>query len=628
MPAPVYRPEIDGLRAVAIVPVVLFHASVPGFGGGFVGVDVFFVISGYLITGILARDLADGGIRFAHFYERRARRIVPALLAVLAVCAVAAWSVMTAEDFRHFGRSLGATALFAPNVWYALRSNYFNTPASAQPLLHTWSLGVEEQFYLLFPLLLALCWRLGRRFALAAVATLLATSFAGGLWLVGRHPEWAFFLPPTRLWELMAGALCALVPPLARRASAAAWTGLALLTAGFLLIDRHTPDPGPLMLLPVGGTMLILLAGRSNPFARVLGIAPLVGLGLISYGTYLWHVPLLAFARYTWFGPLPALAIAALIGTSVVLGWLSYRFIEGPIRRRAVLKRRHAVFGFSLIGLALFAALGTAIATERLGPRGAAFERSVEGRFAGDDIDQVVIPPGTGALPFVIYGDSHARQYYRAFSERFGSGALVSGDACLSLPGISDIPLDDPDPAQCRMLIDRFTQLVEHRPVRVVVFAHLWDRMLWDAAGTLDGDLPSEGARSRFEAGLEQAIARIPAETRIVIIGHVPGARPASAPAMKDGWLRCRTYLDAACPTEIERADDEGNAVNRVLAEFAARHPRVVFLDPADVLCGPRICPIFSNGKLVYSDETHVALSAGRRIAARVASLAFAPPRP
>jgi hypothetical protein len=293
-----------------------------------------------------------------------------------------------------------------------------------------------------------------------------------------------------------------------------------------------------------------------------------------------------------------------------------------------VLTGRKAVFGFSLVVLALFAALGTAIATERLGPRGAAFERSVEGRFAGDDVDQVVTPPGTGALQFVLYGDSHARQYYRAFSERFGSGALVSGDACLSLPGISDMPLDDPDAARCRTLIDRFTDVVEHRPVRVVVFAHLWDRMLWDAAGTLDGELPSEDARSRFEAGLEQAIARVPGGTRIVIIGHVPAARPASAPAMKDGWLRCGTYLNAGCPTEIERADGEGNPVNRVLAEFAARHPRVVFLDPADVLCGSRVCPILTNGKLVYSDETHVALSAGRRIAARVASLAFAPPRP
>ena len=189
MPAPGYRPEIDGLRAVAIVPVVLFHAGVPGFGGAFIGVDVFFVISGYLITAILARDLAGGGIRFAHFYERRARRIVPALLAVLAVCAVAAWSVMTAEDFRHFGRSLGATALFGSNMWYALRSNYFNTPSSAQPLLHTWSLGVEEQFYLVFPIVLAVCWRLGRRFTRAAVAALLTVSFAGGLWLVGRIPS-------------------------------------------------------------------------------------------------------------------------------------------------------------------------------------------------------------------------------------------------------------------------------------------------------------------------------------------------------------------------------------------------------------------------------------------------------
>lgn len=198
-PGPRYRPEIDGLRAIAIVPVVLFHASLPGFGGGFVGVDVFFVISGYLITRILVRDLAAGGVRYAHFYERRARRIVPALLPVLGFAALLSWLAMTGEDFRHFGRSLGATALFGSNVWYALRSNYFLPDMSVRPLLHTWSVAVEEQFYIAYPLVLAIIWKQGSRLALPAVAGLLAASMAAAFWLVSTRPEWAFFMLPTRL---------------------------------------------------------------------------------------------------------------------------------------------------------------------------------------------------------------------------------------------------------------------------------------------------------------------------------------------------------------------------------------------------------------------------------------------
>ncbi len=623
-----YRPEIDGLRAIAILPVVLFHAGVPGFSGGFIGVDVFFVISGFLITGILTRDLAEGGIRYADFYERRVRRIIPALLPVLAFCAASAWLIMTAEDFRHFGRSLGATALFGSNVWYALRSDYFQPDISVWPLLHTWSLAVEEQFYLAFPLALGMIWRAGRRAALAAISALLAASLAASFWLVVERPEWAFFLLPTRLWELMAGAACALLPPIARRPALAGWAGLALLVTGFAIIDEHARVPGPLLLLPVAGTMLVLLfAHGRDPVARTLAARPLVGLGLVSYGTYLWHLPLFALVSYVWFGSLPVAALAGMVVTSLVLGWLSFRFLERPVRQRTILASRHPLLLVNLGGLAIFAALGIAIAAQRLTPRADAIDRAIGAKFAGDGIDEVVIPPGDEPLEFVLYGDSHARQYFRPLSERLGGGALISDDGCLSLPGVSNVAPNDPDTDHCRELIEQLRGLLRGRQARVVVFAQLWDRELWDDRRVGVG-LASGPGRASFENGLNRAVLAVPEDTRVVVIGHVPGARPAASPAMADGWPRCRRYLNAACPREIPRARAEGNAINQVLLAFAKDHPRVAFLDPADVFCGVDACPIVDQGQLVYSDESHVSLRYGRRVAAQVAALLdTAPPR-
>lgn len=619
--APHYRPEIDGLRAVAIVPVLLFHAGVTGFGGGFLGVDVFFVISGYLITHVLLRDLQAGGIRFAHFYERRARRIVPALVPVLFACAAAAWWIMTAEDFRHFGRSLGAAALFGSNVWLALRSNYFAPEDSVTPLLHTWSLGVEEQFYLLFPLALAWCWRMGRRAALVAILLALSASFVAYLWLSPLRPEWAFFLLPTRLWELLLGAAAAAGPrrPLP---GAAGWAGLAFIAAALAMGQSAIALP-----LVTLGTALVLLSAGAGGAATLLRWRSLVWLGTISYGTYLWHMPLFAFAHYRWLGPLPALATVVLLSASFALGWVSYRWIERPVRTNRLLGARKAITLFCLASLGLAAALGVAIASERIGPRNGPVQQAAGARFAGEGMSEVEIPLGGERLPFVLYGDSHARQYYPAMVARFGSGALISADGCMALPGVSNVAGDDPDPTRCRQHYGRLLTLVEQRPATVVVFAHLWDRMLWDAGGTVDGQRPTEGAHQSLARGLNRAIAALPPGTRVAVIGHVPAARPPRAPGMAHGWPRCRAYLNATCPTSYPVAQAEGAAVNRLLRAIVASEPRAVFLDPAEVLCGAATCPIVDRGKLVYSDESHVSAAYVRLVVARLARLLDKPPR-
>ncbi len=336
-PACLTRADIDGLRALAVVPVVLYHFHVAPFGGGYVGVDVFFVISGFLITGLIHAEMRSGEYSLAAFYERRARRILPALFAVVAAAAVAALFLLFPADLRRFGESVAATALFVSNFDFWQQSGYFDAGAEAKPLLHTWSLAVEEQFYLLFPLLLGLFRSAGRRGLLLLAGGLALASFGFGLWAVRAYPAMAFYLAPARVWELMLGAILALaeVPrPPRWIAEALSLLGLALLAVAVFAFSPDTPMPGANALLPcLGAALLIYANGAGDTLAaRGLSLRPMVFAGLISYSLYLWHWPVFVFARYLRVAPLGAAETLALIALSVGLAVLSWRFVERPFR--------------------------------------------------------------------------------------------------------------------------------------------------------------------------------------------------------------------------------------------------------------------------------------------------------
>lgn len=334
-----HRPDIDGLRALAVIPVVLYHAGMPGLPGGFIGVDVFFVISGFLITSILLRDLEDPARRFslADFYVRRIRRILPALIAVLAATGLLALVILLPRDLDDLARSSVATALFASNIFFHRQAGYFDADAHSKPLLHTWSLAVEEQFYLFFPLLLLVLFRLGwRRVGVRrTLVALTALSFAFSLWQMRVAPSAAFYLAPARAWELLLGSLVAMGSfPVLRPAAAqgAALLGVALLVAGYVLVTPQSAFPGALALLPCLGAALIIHAGSATAVNRVLARAPLVAVGAISYALYLWHWPLLVLGRHWSLAPLTVLQTSAIVVASVALSVLSLRYIEAPFR--------------------------------------------------------------------------------------------------------------------------------------------------------------------------------------------------------------------------------------------------------------------------------------------------------
>lgn len=351
-----YRAEIDGLRAVAVVPVILFHAGFAGFSGGYVGVDVFFVISGYLITSIILSEQREGRFTLSGFYERRARRILPALFAVMAVSTLVALALLMPADIKEFTLSLAAVATFSSNFLFWQQSDYFATAAELQPMLHTWSLAVEEQYYILFPLFMLLAWRFGLRAITGLLVAAALVSLAAAQWGAFNSPFANFYLLPTRGWEILLGALAAIHlrddPPPALNGTARqilSLAGLAMIAVAIVLFDRKTPFPSLYALLPTAGTLLLILFCVPGTLVwRLLSHRTLVFVGLISYSAYLWHQPLFAFARHYRSADPTAPQMAFLCLAVLPLAWLSWRFVERPFRQRGRIGRRALVASMSL----------------------------------------------------------------------------------------------------------------------------------------------------------------------------------------------------------------------------------------------------------------------------------------
>ncbi len=355
----IYRREIDGLRAVAVVPVILFHAGLTVFSGGYVGVDVFFVISGYLITSILISELEQGNFSIARFYERRARRILPALFFVMACCIPFAWMWMLPSELKDFSQSIVAVVFFASNILFWREEGYFAPAAELKPLLHTWSLAVEEQYYLLFPVFLLLAWRFGRNRVFWSICVIAAVSLAASEWGWRNKPSANFYLAPTRAWELLIGSMCAFWLS-GREQRTNDWlslTGLAMIVFAIFYYDDKTPFPSVYALVPVLGTALIIVFGGTGTWtARLLSTRAFVGIGLISYSAYLWHQPLFAFARIRSINDSEQTLMLALAALSLVLAYFSWRYVEKPFRKgqASVLPTRRAVFAASGVIVALF----------------------------------------------------------------------------------------------------------------------------------------------------------------------------------------------------------------------------------------------------------------------------------
>ena len=366
-----YRPEIDGLRAVAVIPVIFFHAGVSAFSGGFVGVDVFFVISGYLITTIILSEMEQGAFSLVNFYERRARRILPALFLVMLVSLPFAWLWLIPSDMKDFSQSLVAVSTFCSNILFWRESGYWDAASEMKPLLHTWSLAVEEQYYVLFPLFLMLMWRFRKRWILASFMLVAGISLATAQWGAYHKPSATFYFLPTRGWELAIGAGIAFYFLYRKQTIRTLLShklvdeilgllGLLLIGYSVFAFDERIPFPSFYALVPtIGAGLIIVFSSSQTIVGRLLSIKPIVTIGLISYSAYLWHQPLLTFARHESITEPSELTYAVLAILSIPLAYLSWRYVEKPFRTKGTFSRKQ-IFLYSIIGSVVFIVVGLA----------------------------------------------------------------------------------------------------------------------------------------------------------------------------------------------------------------------------------------------------------------------------
>ena len=633
-----YRPEIDGLRALAILPVVLFHYRVPFFDGGFVGVDVFFVISGYLITSLIAGEMADGRFSVVEFYERRIRRIFPALFAMLAVATVAACFILFPADLVRYSKSLLATAGFASNFEFWNESGYFDAGADQKPLLHLWSIAVEEQFYLLFP---AFLFFLGKRARAPGILALLAISFGLSVWGVAHARDATFYLLPGRAWELMLGAALAIgvIPPLrnaiVRECVAAA--GILLIAGATFGLNADMPFPGPLAILPCLGTAFVIYGteGGTSRVGAVLSVRPLVFVGLISYSLYLWHWPLYVFSRYILFRDLSPFETAVLIAASFALAIASWRFIEKPFRRpipRVRLFPAAATAMACAFGVGAFAASTDGL-PERLPinlQRILAEEDDHEPRIdrcfpmTARDVEAgrpcTIGKPGI-APSFLLWGDSHADAIIPPVDEiakRAGrAGIFAGGESCAPV-------LDVTTPKEsCRPFNDAVRKLAMSPNITDVILEARWAKY---ADGATYGDEPHGHVVLRddetattpppdnhavFARGLERTIRTlVHAGKKVVLVASVPEV----------GWPVPAILARRAMSHDVSKVDVKLDSYMRrqtfVLSTFASMHRLygVTIIYPHEALCANGGCAVSLNGIPLYRDEHHLSVYGALRL--------------
>ncbi len=608
-----------------MLAVVLFHARIRGFPGGFVGVDIFLVISGYLITQLILRESAAGGFTLIGFYERRVRRILPALLAMLIASGIAGWILLPA-DFRDFGQSLAAIALFGSNLLFMGWQGYFSLTTEATPLLHTWSLAVEEQFYILFPALLLMVRRQPFALRTALVAGGLA-SFAYSAWAVQADPGSAFYSPLSRAWEFIAGALLAAgILPMPRwrwLGDTIALIGLAAIAHAIWTLSERSAFPGLNALEPVLAAAAILHGTQApgSRVARLLGAKPLVAIGLISYSLYLWHWPLIVFGHYYLLGPYRYVRLAMVV-LAFPLAWLSWRYVELPFRKPRLLLSRRALFLSAFAASGALALYGTGIAlanglpwrfdaaVQRLNERGPEPDYGCAGR----PIDSIRAEArcrigGALARPsFVLWGDSHAAVYLPALN-MLGRRHGVAGYDLTSLGCPPLLPIRAQEekanqwmfrPAKKRECAERnlaaMRFLAAERP-RVVLLAAHWSVY----AGGLHPDPEAPGGdRQAFEQGVRQLRAL---GIAVQVVQDVP-----DAPFAEPRRLAKAQLLGAMERIEPSRAEHlRRDAAFRAITSELERRGLIGTIDPSRLLCGPRTCRITDAGYPLYFDGNHLS---------------------
>jgi peptidoglycan/LPS O-acetylase OafA/YrhL len=637
-----YRRDIDGLRAIAVIAVVLFHFGVPGFTGGFVGVDIFFVISGFLITSIIWNQRQVGHFSFVDFWARRARRILPALFVMIVAVLAVGWFLLAPADYEALGRSVRYQVMFVSNILFMRQDGYFDVASDIKPLLHTWSLAVEEQFYIVFPLLLTVLSSRLKHWRLALLGVLLV-SFGLSVWAVAHHPEKAFFLLPMRAWELLAGAMLAIAPRTGWRltpigAQLLSLTGAGLILTAVFCYDKSTPFPGAAALLPTLGVVALIQASGHRPtlVGRLLASRVLVGFGLISYSWYLWHWPVFVFSSYASVDEPGPFDISGLILLSLVLGYLSWRFVETPLRERRLLAGRRQILlaagvGVLVLGLAGQALRWTDGLPSRLTDQALNYAKGKEWRpelmrcVANDQTPDdklfchygMPVPNVSKAL---VWGDSHATALIPVFddgAQKYGvSVILASSTGCIPVEGLEHDP-------QCARFNRRVEQAMKTQSVGDVVLVAHWSLYLYgDAKGDLGhvlrdsrGRYDRANAEQQLTEGLQATVRQLRAGGhRVWLVKEVP-LQPFSPPYRLSRLAMMNRPTDNVGLAVAEHFKRQA-FIGQLFAEIATADSGVTVVDPAPLLCDDEgLCRTELDGHSMYVDDNHLSEVGARFIA-------------
>jgi peptidoglycan/LPS O-acetylase OafA/YrhL len=639
-----YRADVDGLRAVAVLAVVAYHAFPAAAPGGFVGVDTFFVISGFLITRIIVTEMAAGTFTMRKFYGRRIRRIFPALIVVLAATLALGWAVLSSDEYRMVGTHVAAGGAFVSNIKLWREAGYFDTAAAAKPLLHLWSLGIEEQFYLIWPPVLLFAWRFGRRVP-HVTAIILAASFLLNIATIGYSQPAAFYAPLTRFWELMTGAMVALltlngsgwsgrVPSWVP--TAAAGLGAVLLVAAIAFVNARTRFPGWWAVPPVVGTALLIAAGPSTWLSRKLLSHPwVVAIGLISYPLYLWHWPLLSLTTIVRGEASPGYRLAA-TAAAFAFAAVTYHAIERPVRFS------RATFAPALLLAVMSVTIAAGLAVRRGIVASASYPGDLyiaqakedwaypdpNGEAAGIPLRLV----GSGRERVLFIGDSHVEQYFPRIEKLVRehplgrSAAFATSGGCPALPGV-EMPSK-----RCPPVMARLTELAGAVGARRVLIGSSWHRYFspeedYSVAdeGVTSLRLNTPEGRARAFQSLEQELRTL--RTRgigvflLLAEPHGPEFSPATMLQRSPFGVLAIRHGDLSRPA-FER---EYVAVDAALAAVGQRASATV-INPLDFLCTRDVCPSTQDGVTpVYKDESHLRASYVRQYVTYLDPLLLAP---
>ncbi|HEX7873799.1 MAG TPA: acyltransferase family protein [Sphingobium sp.] len=648
-----YRADVDGLRAVAVVAVILFHAELAPFSGGFVGVDIFFVISGYLITRVITGDLERGAFSFRHFYTSRIRRLFPALFAMIAATMAVGLFLLLPRDLASLGRNTAGTTLFLSNVFFWEQAGYFDGDAHYKPLLHTWSLAVEEQFYIVYPLLLVLLRRRLPGHARRVILSLATASFAASVVMMQVDPSAAFYLTPFRMWELLLGALLALraVPvPQGRWAEVASMSGAVLVGCAITLFSDQTPFPGVAALAPCVGAALIVQAGageRRPLVNRMLACRPVVFIGLISYSVYLWHWPIFVYVRYYAIEELTTAQSLLVLSICLAVGALSWHFIEQPFRGGARVRLHMPVFRWASIAMAgsifaggaIYAAKGLPDRFPKQTQRLSSYALSMNPESdicARVDLQLEAHSPCTigraDQARLFLWGDSHAGALFGAMEELAKEGQGSVYGATPRCPPLLGVGTD----ADCIAANQRrLDYVLAHPEIHTVILVARWSlylrgRLVEGTAETND-NLPhlidtqgheyepfSRDAGRHFRSAFYSLVKRLLVSgKRVVLVYPVPEtgydipstlARISSQGGDPASFTIARAIYDKRQSQALALLDQLGRQ----------RGLRRVY--PEDALCNRKGCMTSSHGVPLYFDSHHLSIPGSRLLLPQIRS--------